>query len=93
MVIGRSSNPVAMAGDRIIHFGVPLKKGKVLPGLFTMQPVPLWRTMRKRLVCFMSFFLSGGLNCFGLLPNNNIDILFSSEYCSRFQYLPSDDSY
>jgi hypothetical protein len=31
MVIGRSSNPVAMAGDRIIHFGVPLKAGEELP--------------------------------------------------------------
>lgn len=26
MVIGRSSNPVAMNGDRIIHFGIPHEK-------------------------------------------------------------------
>ncbi|KAI3654439.1 hypothetical protein MP228_001158 [Amoeboaphelidium protococcarum] len=31
MVIGRSSNPVAMSGDRIIHFGVPHQKGQPLP--------------------------------------------------------------
>jgi hypothetical protein len=30
-VIGRSSNPVAMAGDRILHLGVIKKKGEVLP--------------------------------------------------------------
>jgi len=33
MVIGRSSNPVAMAGDRIIHLGVPLRKNEVLPAV------------------------------------------------------------
>ena len=33
MVIGRSSNPVAMAGDRIIHFGVPHRKGETLPAV------------------------------------------------------------
>ncbi|KAI9300819.1 hypothetical protein BJ944DRAFT_170186 [Cunninghamella echinulata] len=31
IVIGRSSNPVAMAGDRIIHLGVIKKKGEILP--------------------------------------------------------------
>ncbi|KAI8086494.1 uncharacterized protein BX664DRAFT_335943 [Halteromyces radiatus] len=31
IVIGRSSNPVAMAGDRILHLGVIKKKGEVLP--------------------------------------------------------------
>lgn len=31
MVIGRSSNPVAMAGDRIIHWGVVRKRNEQLP--------------------------------------------------------------
>ncbi|KAI8338370.1 hypothetical protein BC941DRAFT_422689 [Chlamydoabsidia padenii] len=31
IVIGRSSNPVAMAGDRILHLGVIKKRGEVLP--------------------------------------------------------------
>ncbi|KAI9287749.1 hypothetical protein BC943DRAFT_318756 [Umbelopsis sp. AD052] len=31
ITIGRSSNPVAMAGDRIIHLGVIKKKGEMLP--------------------------------------------------------------
>ncbi|KAI8391234.1 uncharacterized protein BYT42DRAFT_556125 [Radiomyces spectabilis] len=31
IVIGRSSNPVAMSGDRIIHLGVIKKKGETLP--------------------------------------------------------------
>ncbi|CAO3648966.1 unnamed protein product [Cunninghamella echinulata] len=31
IVIGRSSNPVAMAGDRILHLGVIKKKGEILP--------------------------------------------------------------
>jgi hypothetical protein len=29
-VIGRSSNPVAMSGDRIVHMGVIKKTGEVL---------------------------------------------------------------
>ncbi|OZJ04772.1 hypothetical protein BZG36_01865 [Bifiguratus adelaidae] len=33
VIIGRSSNPVAMAGDRIIHLGVIKKKGEVLPSV------------------------------------------------------------
>ncbi|KAK4510539.1 uncharacterized protein ATC70_004970 [Mucor velutinosus] len=31
IVIGRSSNPVAMSGDRIIHLGVIKKKSESLP--------------------------------------------------------------
>ncbi|CDS06151.1 hypothetical protein LRAMOSA08679 [Lichtheimia ramosa] len=31
IVIGRSSNPVAMSGDRILHLGVIKRKGEVLP--------------------------------------------------------------
>ncbi|KAI8882787.1 hypothetical protein K501DRAFT_250888 [Backusella circina FSU 941] len=31
IVIGRSSNPVAMSGDRIVHLGVIKKKGESLP--------------------------------------------------------------
>ncbi|KAG0179624.1 hypothetical protein DFQ28_002662 [Apophysomyces sp. BC1034] len=31
IVIGRSSNPVAMAGDRIVHLGVVKRKGETLP--------------------------------------------------------------
>ncbi|KAG0187008.1 hypothetical protein DFQ28_007015 [Apophysomyces sp. BC1034] len=31
IVIGRSSNPVAMSGDRIIHLGVIKKKSEILP--------------------------------------------------------------
>ncbi|KAL1922132.1 uncharacterized protein VTP21DRAFT_10774 [Calcarisporiella thermophila] len=31
VAIGRSSNPVAMAGDRILHMGVIKKKGELLP--------------------------------------------------------------
>ncbi|CAO3638018.1 unnamed protein product [Cunninghamella blakesleeana] len=31
IVIGKSSNPVAMAGDRILHLGVIKKKGEILP--------------------------------------------------------------
>jgi len=31
ITIGRSSNPVAIAGDRIIHLGVIKKKGEMLP--------------------------------------------------------------
>lgn len=30
VVIGRSSNPVAMAGDRIVHMGVIKRTGEVL---------------------------------------------------------------
>jgi predicted deacylase len=33
IVIGCSSNPVASTGDRIIHFGVPLRKGEQLPAV------------------------------------------------------------
>ena len=33
IVIGKSSNPVAMAGDRIIHFGVLVHVGDVLPAV------------------------------------------------------------
>jgi hypothetical protein len=29
--IGRSSNPVAMAGDRVLHLGVIKKENEVLP--------------------------------------------------------------
>ena len=31
VVIGRSSNPVAMAGDRVLHMGVLKKENEVLP--------------------------------------------------------------
>ncbi len=31
MVIGKSSNPVAMMGDRVVHFGVPMRDGEELP--------------------------------------------------------------
>ena len=33
IIIGRSSNPVAMAGDRVVHIGVLRKRGETLPAV------------------------------------------------------------